>query len=501
MAIEFLILATLYLSGAAVTAALGFRRLARVAFGFLMGLFALVAIGLVQVVTGLPTNPIWTLTGLVLVCALFWLWNPVLEHRPPVEFLWTLSALLLIGGVVVFCYVSNPVKYHIDTFRYLLSSWLLVDGNFQEIANINLLTKRNLTVPVLHSFGMLYGEGYVRALTPLLSLALLVGMVWFYSSGTKLMAASAYRYFIGSLLILLVISNNRYVFNSFYVNGHLFFGACFVLIAASGWLLSTERETPRAALVGLIAIALPALIVTRPEAPLAALLVLAPLLLSSSVDWRDRALVLGVYGVSTVLWSGFIVMEYFDKGGSAPVSATGPLMLGVAALFAIPLLLWKFLSRRGRMLLFLGEAGLWLALVILTVYDPIIMVESLYATYENLVLGKGAWGLSLVLLSVLVLAAVAFCRDASLIYLRFPLTASVPLLFLLAYFRGGGYRVGYGDSLNRMLIQIVPLAVLYIAVAATSGRWALPRRISSWIGWPGNQSRAARKALASQHIP
>jgi hypothetical protein len=491
MCAELVIVTTTYLSGVLLASTVGFRRIGRVAFGFLIGLFAFVTIGFLQVVMGLPTSPLWTLAGLVLVSALFWLWNPVLDDRPPLELSWTLSALFLIGCVVVFCYVSNPVKYHIDTFRYLLSSWLLADGSYQELASVNLLTKRSLTVPILHAAGKLYGEGYVRSLTPLMSFSLVAGLVWFYASGTKLMTARAHRYIVGALLVLLIVSNNRYVFNSFYVNGHLFFAACFVVIAASGWLLATEREAPRAALLGLVVIALPALIVTRPEAPLAALLALAPLLLSPSVSWRDRALALGIYGISTTLWHGYIVMAYLDQSSGAPVSATGPLILGVASVAAMPLLLWTSLTQMSRVLLLVAEGAVWLALIVLAARDPTILVKSLSATYENLVLGAGGWGLSVVLLSALVLAAIILCHEKSLIYLRFPLTTSIPLFLLLAYFREIPYRVGHGDSLNRMLIQIVPLAVLFIAVAATSERWVIPGRISGWIGWFGARSRTA----------
>jgi membrane protein implicated in regulation of membrane protease activity len=49
-------------------------------------------------------------------------------------------------------------------------------------------------------------------------------------------------------------------------------------------------------------------------------------------------------------------------------------------------------------------------------------------------------------------------------------TTFLPLVFLLAFLRDGAYRVGATDSLNRMWIQIIPLAVLYVMAAIALDR-------------------------------
>ncbi len=67
----------------------------------------------------------------------------------------------------------------------------------------------------------------------------------------------------------------------------------------------------------------------------------------------------------------------------------------------------------------------------------------------------------------------AFVRVPGETTLRFPLTSFIPFAFLLAYLRGIAFRVGDGDSLNRMWIQLIPIAVLYLIVAIGAGerRW------------------------------
>jgi hypothetical protein len=78
---------------------------------------------------------------------------------------------------------------------------------------------------------------------------------------------------------------------------------------------------------------------------------------------------------------------------------------------------------------------------------------------------------------------------------------------LLAYLRDeGAYRVGQYDSLNRMFMQVVPLAVLYVVVVyATAGR-TRPVAPSTGVGQenatvqddqsPGGASDSSRSASA-----
>jgi hypothetical protein len=60
---------------------------------------------------------------------------------------------------------------------------------------------------------------------------------------------------------------------------------------------------------------------------------------------------------------------------------------------------------------------------------------------------------------------------------------------LLAYLREGAYREGPGDSLNRMLLQFVPIAILLVVSALATDRWR----------WPGRQVRQRADAVAGAH--
>jgi hypothetical protein len=168
-------------------------------------------------------------------------------------------------------------------------------------------------------------------------------------------------------------------------------------------------------------------------------------------------------------------MVYVDEGLSVPFSVIGLLLLGFAVLAGIPLLRWKGLVKRGTLVLWIAEGGLWLALLVLVVRQPDVLIDSLAATLDNAVFGAGAWGISLVTFAGL-MAIVMFIKVPGSSLLRFPLTTFIPFAFLLAYLREAAYRVGEGDSLNRMWIQVIPIAVLYLIAAIGVGHWRIPRR-------------------------
>lgn len=485
---EFLIIFMIFFGGYILTKTMGISGWATMPLGFLTGVLLVVNFGFIQVIAGLPTTPDLTLTAVLVIPLIFWfLFNPG-KNTQEKDTILRFSAIIL-ALLVLFFHEANLVKYHIDSFRYILTSILLAENNF-DLASINLLTKRMLSAPLLHAPSRLFGEYYLTSITPLISLSLLGALYWFFSNGTGNSISNGRKYTIAALMMFLLLSNNRFIWHSFYINDHLFFAVCLTFIVASGWLLASTSRIRQKTLTAFIVLSIPALVVTRPEAPLFAALAITPILLSPDVDCKKRAFILGIFGISILLWSGYTAQAYIELGRNVPLSTTGPLALGLGALLGIPVLFWRGLTRKRRIVLFSIEIFLWLSLLFLSIKNPAILINSLAATYENIVLGAGSWGFSLVGLGALVVITLIFARNPLLHYLRFPVTASVPLFFLLAYFREGAYRVGHGDSLNRMLIQIVPLAVLFIVSAAASSQWGLP----SWLR-RGDDRQTARNAV------
>jgi hypothetical protein len=173
-----------------------------------------------------------------------------------------------------------------------------------------------------------------------------------------------------------------------------------------------------------------------------------------------------VLAASTVAWHGFMVWVHLQRDVPVPVAVWAPVPLGALLLLAIPLLRRSWYFDRHRKILWAAEAGLWLALAAFVLRDSTVLRKSGYATLQNFVVGEGKWGLSIVVLAIIGVAVLLVIRAPRQEYLRFPVTTFIPLAFVLAYVREGAYRVGYGDSLSRMAMHIVPLAVFYV-VATT----------------------------------
>ena len=474
MIIELLSVLAILVGGCLLLRAGGIRGWGLAPLGFIAGTATFVIIGLFQVVTGLPTTPVLTTVLVVVLPALWWLYRHLDGHDVFVRLGQAVHTVLTVALLVIVLRGANLVSWHVDSFRYVMTGALLADGNYRALVSENLLTKRLLAVPILHTPATLADEYYLRSLVPLLALSIIGGLVWLYWHGVKDRVGSVALITFGVMGVALLVTNNRFVFHAFYINGHLFFAAMLLAVAGSAWLLATKRALPAPALLTLLLVAVPALVVTRPEASIVAGIALLPFVVSGKVALAHRIAALAVLGGSIALWHGFIAVIL--RGESLPFSAMGGLALGVLMLLLIPVLLWRALPRWSGLILVSAEILLWLALIALAVRDPAILRTSLRATAENVIFGAGSWGLSLVILAALGAGVLVLLKVQDQVFLRYPLTTFVPLAFLFAYLRDSPYRVGDGDSLNRMLIQVVPLATLYVIVAMACSDWRLSFR-------------------------
>jgi hypothetical protein len=471
--IEFVSVYAMFIGGCALLRVVGIRGWALPFLGLLAGVATYVAVGVAQVVVPfVPTSPVITLAVTAVGPAAWWLWHwrrgGDVHVAPP----WAAAGLAGLGAAVGGFRLAGLVTYHTDSFTYLMAARMLADDTYKSDISRSLVTNRTLGVPLLHAPANLAGEFYLVAITPVLAVATVGALVWLFRRGVARPAAvaTASRTALVVLGVALLVTNNRVVFNAFYLNGHLLQAALVLLVVGSGWLLVTDAPVPRRAVATLQLIAIPGLIVTRPEGLLIAVLALLPTWVSG-VPARHRSLTLAVAGVFGTGWYAFQIWVYLDRGGGLPISLVGPALLAVVLLPAslVPTR-WSPSTRQTVVALWTAEAMLWSALLVAAVRDPRTLYVSVYHTGRNLVGGEGRWGLSLVLLGCMAVAALLMFRPPHQIFLRFPLTTFVPLALLLAYLRGGPYRSGYGDSLNRMWMHVVPLAVLYVIVAAAMGR-------------------------------
>ena len=472
---EYLVVLALLLGGSLLARGVGLRGWAVPAVGYALGVALLVGITSLAVVTSLPL-PAWVPVVLTVIGPGVW-WAWLVSRGEDVRI--SMTGMVVVVGVT-FVLVAGFRILHLvnltpDSFRYLTTTGLLGSGRLQE-ASPFLLESRLLAVPVMHMPATLYGELYLRAVTPLLAISCVLILVWVIKTGLRWVEGPPGPIVVAVVAGVWLASMNRFVFHAFYLNGHLALATWLLLLGGVSWLAVQAQErdlVPRLALIQVVVV--PAIVLTRPEAGLLAGLVLLPLLVTPRVPDRLRWPALACLGVSVAVWQGFLAATYRTSEGSAPISVDGLLALGIVIVLlsvAISRLGTAWLPRRS-----LGavEIVLWLGLVVAVLLDVRILRSSIRATLINLS-GDGGWGVSLVVLAVLAVAVLVLTDAPGRAVLRFPLTAFVPLSLLLAYLRDGAYRVGPGDSLNRMLLHLVPVAVLFVVTAFASRRWGLPAR-------------------------
>ena len=119
-----------------------------------------------------------------------------------------------------------------------------------------------------------------------------------------------------------------------------------------------------------------------------------------------------------------------------------------------------------RSLLAFYFAGLFGACLLDPGRDLGLLTRSLGAIVTNL-MTSGGWGLTMILFGLLIAVPDKYHNELQRL-LKDALLGSAALLLGLAVVRRGEYRVGPGDSFNRILFHYLPLSGVLIALAVAS---------------------------------
>ena len=119
-----------------------------------------------------------------------------------------------------------------------------------------------------------------------------------------------------------------------------------------------------------------------------------------------------------------------------------------------------------RSLLAFYFAGLFGACLLDPGRDLGLLTRSIGAIVTNL-MTSGGWGLTMILIGLLIAVPDKYLNDLQRL-LKDALLGSAALLLGLAVVRGGEYRVGPGDSFNRILFHYMPVSGVLIALAVAS---------------------------------
>ncbi len=464
---ELLAIAVYASAGAAALRALGLRGWALAPLGFLAGVSLHIAVTGVLVITFLPTSPVVVLALDVLIAAAA-LW---FARRRGADISVSWVAVAAVGGALAALVAAfralNLARWHVDSFQYLDAGALLAANHYSDAAGATIVTKRLIGVAAIHSPANLSGDYYLTSVTPLVVFAGLAAMVWFLARGLESRVAAKTVALFATLAVVTLVTTNRFVFHTFYLNGHALAGMLVVAVAGAAWLMISRPGPSVPALVGLAAVASVALVLTRPSGAVLAALALAPLVAHGAAAASSRKVPLAALAVAMLAWQGFTVFVVMRGGGSVPVFALAQAAAAAAVLVAFALPVWGWLGRHSRLIVGGFEIALWAAVVALGARTPSIVTDSITATWANRYVGK--WGFTVFMIAALVVGVVLTMRLSGGAPMRLVVTAFIPLVMLLALARGGPYRVGHYDSLNRMWLHILPVAVMFVSAALAGG--------------------------------
>ncbi len=436
--------------------------------GFVTGIIFLVLFGEIQVITGLSITPVYTLLITALIPVSIWIWRFKKGCSVSIQILPALLLGVFTALIVAFLYSANLLNLSPDSYRYAQIGSLIESGNI-DVAQPSLLLKRQIAVPMMHASANLSDKLFLTSITPILSLSAAAILAWICRKGLETVHdESLITKVLPITAAMLLLTNQFFVLNAFYVNGHILYAVLLLLIAGCFWLYAGEADVSRTALTTIPLIAIPALVITRPEAPLHIGLTLAPVLVSDHFSRKLKAGLLTALNVSVIVWYGFLWCKFSAADEVVPVSVSGLFSLGIAGFIFTAVLFTKPWEKLSSRLLPALEIFLWLVFLIAALKNQEMFIISISAAVNNVVFGLGLWGYSLIVLGVLFIGVLLFTKTPILIFLRYPVTTFIPMALISAFLRGHPYRVGPFDSFNRMCLHIVPITILFITASAIS---------------------------------
>lgn len=204
----------------------------------------------------------------------------------------------------------------------------------------------------------------------------------------------------------------------------------------------------------------------RPEAPLVVAIVLVTIA-ASRASLKVRLALSLPAAVMVGVWYGLGLWRY--AAGGDEISVTAPVFGSMVAVgLAVVLCLVTVSSRVrlwGRWLDVVGLGGLALLLLFYIATDPVVFGTSVEATIRNLA-RDGFWLLTWVAaIGLLVVALVVETIPDGRLW-TVPILGFAILYWALPYIREGAWRVGAGDSGNRILAHYLAVTVLFLILAA-----------------------------------
>jgi hypothetical protein len=374
---------------------------------------------------------------------------------------WAGVALAVAVSVVLLARTIHLTRLTSDSLQYLaISTNMRLPDATNQLDSFFLL-QRQIGLPSLHSLWEFTDRRYLASIGPMFGVSCVGLLVWLTWRATS--KNSPRRTWLAVTPALLLVTSNRLVYDFFYINTHIEM-ATFLLIAIAGAWLALLTDRPAWAVPAGLALA--ATMLLRPEAPLVVAIVLVAVAATRAPITTRLAMTIPSAAVVAV-WYGGLLLFKVDTADTLAVLGNMAAVLAAAMLTLLGGMqrLWGLVRHSGWLMLI----ALALGLVALGVRNPDVLVDSFIATSRNQ-LSEGRWLITWLAVLVLGIVALAVHRIPEGRLWTTSIVGFGILFWLLPLLREIAYRVGTGDSGNRILAHFLPVVVMFIVLAAVD-RW------------------------------
>jgi hypothetical protein len=389
-----------------------------------------------------------------------------IPHLTRSDFFWFVGVMV---AFVIVVSVASRYNYSIASYDSVAQIMLgrdIANHGFTELTT-NDLASWGVFLPLLQSASVFLGDGYMYAAQPAFAFTLLITFLYLSQRVARQSFYGIYAATAISLLATLTLASTYFmVFQVFYIHNGLIAATYLFVAITTFWLALSERNN-----IWLIfaMLALLGFSISRTEAPLFALIFLSLLISSGQIPYRIRLTATLPYLIILVLW--YLSLLRVMGGGTDILDPTKALAI-VGLLIAFGVLVglsyyrWvEFYLLPALPMIMLGV--FLVGLVLLFILKPMDMQTNLTAILMNM-FDSGRWGITWhILLGLLVLGTIQprFNNEKLFFY-------GIPLFFALLLALGFmrlPYRLGWGDSANRIITHIMPIILLYTVIKYSQG--------------------------------
>lgn len=372
--------------------------------------------------------------------------------------------LALYSGFSFLFLIFNYSFFTNDSWRMLIGGkYIATYGSLLD----SLIDQRGLYAYIIHSSSNIFGFDYLYALYPLMMLFFALFFAYnLYSPLSPENKEVGRNILFSSLVVLFILSTFFVLLNAFYVHSNLLSGIYGFLALFGLWkhLVSKDRNW-----LIISAIAILSFSFLRIEGPLLSLIIIIILISIKQIKFKEKVYYVGAVSLFVVVWH---IRLFFMLAGH-----TSKYYMNPARTLLITVLYTLIFT-----VLLVSQKGI---LNRIKEYFPLLMVYSLsigwtiliftegpktkgnllvLKKYGRLILNSvkhGDWGITWIVLGILFAVALILKKlrhESLFLYYIF----SFALLFNSIHLYRGGWRIGWGDSGNRMLMSIIFVISFYV---------------------------------------